>query len=117
MRRWDGRHGVAAAQVVLQETVVGQVQLSAQVDRMLCAQRGDRLGLLAGRPAALQGLSHAADKTGGVLAQLPFPADPGQVSALPCKELMAHQGRSSRQNGPTYDAANNGPCRMHYMDP
>ena len=78
MRRWDGRHGVAAAQVVLQETVVGQVQLSAQVDRMLCAQRGDRLGLPGRSPCSSAGpFQHAADKTGGVLAQLPFPADPG----------------------------------------
>ena len=52
---------MAAAQVVLQEAVVGQVQVSAQVDRMLSAQRGGRLGLLAGRPAALQGLPHTAD--------------------------------------------------------
>ena len=84
--RWrDGRHRIAAAQGMLQEAVVGQVQVSAQVDRMLCAQRGARLGFLAGCPAPLQGLPHAGEQTGGMLARLPFPADPGQVTLLPCR--------------------------------
>ena len=32
VRWWDGRHRIAAAQLVLQEAVVGQVQVSAHVD-------------------------------------------------------------------------------------
>ena len=69
---------IAAAQLMLQEAVVGRVQVSAHVDHMLCAQRCGNavfrycLGAL---PAALQRLSHAAEQPGGLLTQLLPPAN------------------------------------------